>query len=323
MAGQVWEKNEYGGYFANPKLSSQVRFAAQTMQKFRQFVKPEPGFGAKQGETLLLDIVNDTDDDTGETPIKETEKTPETRAQITQTSVTVHEYGRKIPYTGKLESLSQYSPSDKFSVAIRNNMARGLDRVAAAAFMDTPLVMTPTGSVSAKTHTFSTTGTATATASRHIAWDDMIEIKAYLSQECCAPTYDGENFIGIGNSYTIAAMQKDPDWQEAKNYGDPASRFTGEIGKTNGIRWIEENNYFRGSGANKNYLGSGSYRGVGIVFGADAVVEAVAVAEELRADPPTDGGRFKSIQWYALLGMALVWSSTTKGHARAIKIQSL
>lgn len=322
MPQQVWSQNTLGGYFAAPTLSKQVRHAAQSMQKFRQFVRPEPGFAKKSGDTMYLTIVSDTDDDTGDTPIQETEKTPETQAQISRVEVKVYEYGRKIPYTGKLEDLSEFSPSDTFSVAVRNHMARSLDRAAAAAFITTPVVVTPTGTTSSKTQTFSTSGSPGGTASRHLSFEDFIEIKAYMSQVLKAPKYDGENYIAILNEYALAAIQKDPDWQEAKNYGDPASRFTGEVGKINGVRIIGENNYFSGSGANKNYLGSGTYRGCGIVFGADAVVEGVAVAEELRADPPQDIGRSKAIAWYALLGFKLVWEAATQGHARVIRIAS-
>ena len=75
--------------------------------------------------------------------------------------------------------------------------------------------------------------------------------------------------------------------------------------------------------ANKNFLGSGTYRGCGVVFGADAVAEAVAVAEELRADPPTDMGRSKSIGWYFLGGWKLVWANSIQGHARIVRIASL
>lgn len=323
MPEQVWQTNALGGYFASPKLSKQIRHAAQPLMKFRQFVKPEPGYAKKSGDKILVNIVQDTDDDTGDTPIQETQKVPETQAQTIRVEVSVNEYGRKIPYTGKLEDLSEISPSDTFSVAIRNHMARSLDRACAAAFITTPIVMTPTGTVSSKTQNFSTSGSPTDTATRHIAWDDFIEIKAYMKQVLKSPTFDGENYIGVANSYTMAAIEKDPTWRESKLYGDPASLFTGEIGKTSGIRWIEENSFFSGSAANKNFLGSGTYRGCGVVFGADAVAEAVAVAEELRADPPTDMGRSKSIGWYFLGGWKLVWANSTQGHARIVRIASL
>ena len=139
-----------------------------------------------------------------------------------------------------------------------------------------------------------------------------------MSQELKAPPYDGENYVCIGNSYTRSAFEKDPTWQEAKNYGDPSARFTGEVGKISKIRFIEENNYF------SNYLGTTSYRGVGVVFGLDTVVQAVAQMEELRSDIPKDMGRDKSIGWYALLGFKNIWQTdTAAGKARSMLITSL
>lgn len=316
MAGQVWSANTLGGFFASPKLSKDIRHVAQPLQKFRQFTKTEQGYAKKSGESMLIDVVSNVADAGGE--IQENEKVPETKVTISQVTVTAREYGQKIPWTGKLEDFSEISLENHLSIALRDSMGKTLDNAAAAQFVATPLSVTPTGTTSSKTQTWGTTaGTAPGTATRDLSWEDCIEINARLKQVWKAPTWDGENFIGITNAYGSAVVQKDPDWKDAKKYADPAGLFVGEIGKTPGIRWIEETNYL------SNYLGATTYRGAGVVFGRDAVAQIVAVAEELRADPPTDLGRSKAIGWYALLGFKLVWSTASVGEARAMYITSL
>jgi hypothetical protein len=49
MAQQRWAVSADGGYLANPQLSKELRVAAQPLMRFRQFVRPEPGFGKKKG----------------------------------------------------------------------------------------------------------------------------------------------------------------------------------------------------------------------------------------------------------------------------------
>jgi len=303
-----------GGFFATNKLSKDIRHLGQALQKFRQFTKVEQGYAKKSGESMLVDIVSDVADAGGS--ISETSKVPETRVTISQVTVTANEYGQKIPYTGKLEDFSEISLDNHLSMALRDSMSKTLDAAAYAQFILGAYVFTPTGSVSTKTNTISSTGSAGTIATRHMSWEDFEEISAYLSQVLKAPLYDGENYIGVINSYTRAAIRKDSDWKDAKHYGDPAALFTGEVGKIGNVRCVEETYNL------PNTLGTTTYRGSGIVFGRDAVAQVIAVAEELRSDPPTDLGRSKSIGWYALLGYKLLWTSTTAGEARTMRIHS-
>lgn len=312
---QLWTPNSTGGYFASPKLSKDIRKVAQPMMKFRQFTKIEKGYAKKSGDSILIDIVSNLADKGGK--LDEQTKTPETKFSISQLSVSAYEYGNKVPYTGKLEDFSEISVDNQLAMALRDDMAKVLDSAAGDEFTATKLTMVPTGSVSSKTQTFDTSGTPSQTATRNFAWEDCIEIAAYLKQVQKAPTWDGENYIGVCNAYASAVIQKDPDWKDAKHYGDPGALFTGEIGKTASIRWIEETHYL------PNYLGTTTYRGAAVVFGRDTVAQVIATAEELRSDPPQDMGRSKSIGWYALLGFKNIWSSTDEGQARSIYVTSL
>jgi len=59
-----------------------------------------------------------------------------------------------------------------------------------------------------------------------------------------------------------------------------------------------------GSSAGTNQLGEG------VIFGAEAVIEGIAVPEELRQKIPTDYGRSHGLAWYAILGYEKMWKAT-------------
>jgi len=69
-------------------------------------------------------------------------------------------------------------------------------------------------------------------------------------------------------------------------------------------------------------VGSSSVLGEAIFFGADPVIEAVAVAEEIRAKIPEDYGRSKGVAWYALLGFENVWDFSTDSEDHIVVVRS-
>jgi hypothetical protein len=79
---------------------------------------------------------------------------------------------------------------------------------------------------------------------------------------------------------------------------------------------IEETNFL------KNTTGSNSNKGESVFFGRDAVMEGVAIPEEIRAKIPTDYGRSKGLAWYALLGFQRIWDLTNDGEERIIFVGS-
>ena len=99
---------------------------------------------------------------------------------------------------------------------------------------------------------------------------------------------------------------------------DPQAKFNGEVGRIEGIRFIESNH------ANAlGKVGTSSVLGEGVVFGEDGVVMAEALTPELRAAMPTDFGRSKAVAWYGQLEFGLVWDTGNAGEARIIHVGSL
>lgn len=313
--GQNWQTASEGGYLANPKLSRQLRWAALPLLRFRQFVRPEPGFGKNAGDRVEILRVSNAQTAGGQ--LQEDQETPITKVLISKTAIQVTEYGNAIQYTQKLENLAEFDPENIVQEALRRDMAEVLDKACANAFLSTPYVYTPTGTYSNPTYNLTTNGSPGATATRNMtAWDIRQIVKLMKSKLFRIPPYDGENYICITSVGGASAILDDKDFIEAAKYGDPERLFSGELGRYHKVRFIEENNVLN------DVLGGTNYAGEMVFFGLDPVVELVVVPEEIRADLPRDGGRFKKLMWYYLGGFGLSFWETGAGLCRVIKVAS-
>ncbi len=307
---QRWAVAAEGGYLAAPELSKQLRYAAQPLMRFRQYVRAIPGHGRKKGDTILFDRVSNV-----QTPgrrISELEKMPETGVTISQGSLVVDEYGNAVPFTGKLEDLSQFDVEDILMRTLRDDAAKTLDTQVGNTFRACRVVATPNTSGTVFSETGSPGGTANKSVDSAFIKDVVDEMKAkYL-----VPPYDGENYIAIVSVKAARKIKDSTDFVEAAKFGDPERLFAGEIGRYYGVRFIEETNVLSGT------LGTTSFNGEMIVFGQDPVVEGIVVPLELRAKVPTDYGRDKGLAWYYMGGWALTWDTAKPGEAKVVRVWS-
>lgn len=311
--GQTWSPDASGGYLANDTLSKKVRHAAQPQMRARQFVRKEPGYGKNKGDTVLFDrIANVT---TGGGTISELTSMPEDTFVISQGSCVVNEYGNSVPFTGKLEALAEFDVENITMKALKNDMAKVLDAAAMDQFQAAPLKAIPEGTVAVPTTTFETTLAAVADRDAQVA--DVKNIIDEMKSTYKVPPFDGENYICICSVGFARKIKDDPDWEDAAKYGDPERLFRGEIGRYYGCRFVEETNTL------SNTIGAAAtYKGEAVFFGEDPVVEAVAVAEELRSKIPTDYGRDKGLAWYALIGWKITYDTATAGTLKIVHFTS-
>lgn len=313
MAGQQWSVAADGGYLANPQLSKDLRREALPLMKFRQFVRVVPGFGKGKGDTVLFDRVSKVQTAGGK--LTEGTPIPETKVLISREQLVIDEWGNSIPYTGKLEALAQWDPNNIVERALRDDMAMTLDKAVGEVFKSTLLKYVPQGTTSAPSGLF-TTNLGTTAATRPFSVFDLKEIIDAMKSTYRIEPYDGQDYIAVGSVGFTRALKDDPDWEEAVKYGDPSRLFTGEVGRLYGCRFVEETNVL------SNVLGTTTYKGEAVFFGADPVVEAVAIPEEIRAKIPEDYGRSKGVAWYALLGFGLTFATANPGEVRVIHVTS-
>lgn len=309
MGQQIFATNSLGGFFTNNQLSQQIRYKAQTLQKFRQFVDMESAAGANRGNKVFFDKVSNISTSGG--TLTETDTIPKRNYTITQGTLTMTEYGNSIPYTQKVKTLSDIMVPDTVRTVLQNDMRVTLDSAAATQFMTNDYVATITNTA---TTTFGTGGTPLATAGANMSDKNVRDIIDRM-KILLIPKREDDNYVSVASTNSIRGLY---DFFEAKaqlTTIDPLYR--GEVGRYYGCRFVEETNFL------SNAKGSNALYGQACFFGADAVREGIAIPEEIRVGIPTDFGRDQAIAWYALLGFQQVWDFSSDGQTRIITVDSL
>jgi N4-gp56 family major capsid protein len=304
MAGQVWQTNSLGGFMWSPNLSRKLRTALQPMVRFRQFCDAREAFGKGKGDTFNWNVYSDVATQGG--TLNETDVMPETNFTITQSSLTVTEYGNSVPFTKKLDDLSEHPVTEIIHKVLKNDARKALDSAAYDQFALTPVRIQGDSATSiVVTENSTPAGQSVAFAKEHakLIADEMAERDI--------PTFDGTHYMAIARPSTLRGFKDDLEaihqyvsegWHVIMN---------GEKGRYEGIRYCEQTNIAAEGWANTDAI---------FFFGSDTVVEAFSIQEEIRGKIPTDYGRSRGVAWYALLGYGLV--HTAAAQARILKWDS-
>jgi N4-gp56 family major capsid protein len=315
MGQQLFATNSLGGYFTNNTLSSQIRYQAQTMQRFRQFTDMEPAAGAGRGEKVFFNKISNISTAGG--TLSETDTIPKRNYTILQGTLSMTEYGNSIPFTQKLKTLAEIQVPETVRTVLTNDMKVVLDSAAAVQFKTVDYIATITNTA---TTTFGSQGTCLATAGANMSDKNVRDIVDRM-KVLLIPKRADDNYVCVASTNSIRGLY---DFFEAKaNLTHLSTAYRGEMGQYYGCRFVEETNYL------SNADGSNGLYGEAVFFGADAVREGIAIPEEIRVGIPIDYGRDQGIAWYALLGFQQVWSfagiknGQADGQTRIIKVDSL
>jgi hypothetical protein len=310
MAGQVWQTNNLGGFMWSANLSRKLRTALQPMVRYRQFCDAREAFGLGKGELFNWNVYSDVSVAGG--TLVETASMPESNFTITQASLTITEYGNSVPFTKKLDDLSEHPVTEVIHKVLKNDARKALDSAAHDQFLLTPLRF-----VGLTTTTFSFTTNSTPSANNNSALlqfhvreisDEMVERDI--------PTFDGVNFFAIARPRTYRSFKNELELVHQYVSEGWHVIMNGEKGRYDGIRFIEQTNIAAATNFSTNNKSDEAF-----FFGADTVVEAFAIPEEIRGKIPTDFGRSRGIAWYAELGYGL--AQTAQLQSRIIKWDSL
>ena len=312
MAGQIWLTNSLGGYMYSDQLSKVLRFAVQPLCKFRQFadVKDAAVQGKGKGDTFHWNVYSDIA--TQGTTLVETTTMPESNFTITQGTMTITEYGNSVPYSGKLDDLSEHPVKEVINKVLKNDAKRAFDIGAHAQFNATPLRVVPTGGTATDSVALTTNGTATATNNVAMGTGHVKAI-VDLMKERNIPPYEGDDYFSIAHPTTLRKFKN--DLEAIKQYTSEGFGMiaNGEVGRYENTRFVEQNNIAKASWSN----GKSNWA---FFFGGDTVAEGIAVPEEMRGKIPTDFGRSRGIAWYYLGGFGLV--HTVAAQAKVVKWDS-
>ena len=292
-----------------------MRIVAQPLQRQRQFVQVKGAKGSGRGDKLFFDKNDNVQTAGGQ--LTETTTIPEAQFLIRQGTLTLQEYGLAIPWTGKLEALSELDVENAVVVALTNDQRKVLDSQVGIQMTSAQLKAV---NVTTASLAITTNGTATETATSNLTGANLRAI-ADDARKRNIPFYDGMSYICIGSVNLLSGMFSDTataGWTDVSKYTAEfaTSLHRGEIGKYYFVRFVEETNFY------PNNIGNGGNKGAGVLFGADAVMEGVAIPEEIRAKVPSDYGRSQGLAWYFLGGWQKIWDEANDGDERIYHITS-
>lgn len=318
MSGQLWATATDGGYMYSDKLSSVLRTALQPATKFRQFCDAKDATPEGYGKTLhagenfhwnvYLNVA------TQGTTLTETSTIPQTQFKVVQGTLTVTEYGNSVPYTGKLDDLSEHPVTEVIHRVLKNDARKAFDVAAHAQFNATPLIVQADGGTSTSDTVLYTNGTATATNSVHLGKEHVKDIIDTMKERDIEP-YMADDYFCISHPSTLRSFKN--DLESVHQYVDRGFQMIlfGEVGRYEGCRFVEQTNIAK-------QVPSAGVGGWAFFMGGDTVAEAIVIPEEIRGKIPTDYGRSKGIAWYGLEGFGLVHpgdSSDNIGQVRILK----
>lgn len=290
MAGQVWGTNSLGGFAYSDNLSTYLRTDLQTRTRFRQFADAKEAFGLGIGDTFRWNHYSDVASEGGQ--LDETEVMPETNFTINQDSLTIAEFGNSVPYTKKLDDLSEQPIKEIIRKVLANDARKVLDTQCYNQFNLSPLRVTASSSTAVQ---IVTTGTPVIAHQAEMN-SDHVKLVADEMSERDIPTYDGNHYMAIFRPRALRALKDDLEAIHQYTTEGWHVIMNGEKGRYEGIRFVEQTNI---AAADFTYSDRGFF------FGQDTVIEAFAIPEEIRGKIPTDFGRNRGVAWYAELGYGI------------------
>lgn len=309
MTGMVWSTPSRGGYLYADNLDKHLRMALQNTCKFRQFADPkEDALGLHKGNTYRWDRISTIANRGG--PIGELQRMPESQATIGQSELTIQEFGNSVPYTGLLDLLSELAVKDAIDQVLRDDARGTLDRMVAYQYFQTPL---RAAAASSTTDIVLTTNSATATTNDVKLGLGHVKAISDTMKDRNIPAYDGDDYAAISHASTLTNVRD--EMEDIHQYTETGINliFRGEIGRYRNVRFAEQTEVPKGhandaafstSSASSNYIYTATSDAWNnaksswvLFFGADTVIEAPAVPEEVRAKIPEDFGRSHGLAW--------------------------
>lgn len=333
MSGQIWSVADEGGYLWAPNLSEYLRLQNLPVVKWRQLcdvrendADGKPLVGKGRGEKWYWNVF--TKLSSKGRALDETERMPETGFKVTQYSGTMTEYGQAVPYTGKLDDLSEQPIKEIIRKLLKIDVAETFDVAAWTQFNQTPLWVQATSGTSTTAVTTGTDGIPTVANNVAFGKGHVEPISTFM-KERGIPAYEAGDYLAVGRPSAFIQLKSDLESIQTYTETGLAQIKNGEIGRYRGIRFIEQTHIPAGGAYDSTTYnpqdGTADAWNNGksdwIYFmGADTVAEGIAVPEEIRGKIPDDYGRGRGIAWFALEGFGLSHPDAT--NARVVKWDS-
>jgi len=306
------------GYLTNTKLNKVFQREAQPLLKFRQFTSMKNALGKNQGETVNWLRVSNVSNHGKK--IAETSTMPETNQPLTWGTLTVDEYGNSIPFTFKIETLSEFDIKSIVREGLLDDAVKVIDGEIEREFNKTPLRYVGTATAG---KVITTNSVATATNSSVLNSYHVRKMRLELEKRN-VPTWSGD-YVMICSLEALESLEGAIESIHQYTESGITKIFNGEVGRLHGVRFVKDSFASRytydstaGTATLKTWVNDLSLEGY--MFGAPTVKEGLVVPEEIRMKVTTDYGRSKGLGWYGLFGWSLMWEA--EANARIIKWDS-
>lgn len=304
----AWVWDAPSGTYKDHALSTEIRREAVADTIVMKFLRPEPGYGKGKGQSITITRIL-------QLPIagrvSEMDRLPSGRPAIQTKSVTVSEWGYKIPVTEFEKNLTHFDIMNPFQAALRDQMAITMDKMSADALKLTPYKFIPAAAGSV----FDTDGTPSTLSDKNLDVGDLRLIRDEL-RKLKVPPFRGGKFVGLVSTRAARGLKNDPEY---KDWNAPQN---GELLMGSRLKDIEDIMLYETNhtGALSDLVGSSTVCGEALFFGADPGFLAVVDNPELRTGLPDDLGRFRETGWVGTIEAGLSWEIAAQ--ARVIHVTS-
>lgn len=302
MAGQAYGTPTLGEY-SLPYLTSWFRTVAQPLMRFRQLCDVKEAIGTRKGNTFNWDVFSNIVTGATVAGIGEDTAMPTSSFTIGIGTCTIGEYGNSIPMTRKLKDMSEYDVKSVIRQTLVNDMAKTIDKAIFMKFLGGSLIAQASGAAGTDAVNIALitdgSGDSANNATSGLTTAHVLNIVDTM-KELNIPTFDGSSYICVSHPSTLGRIRGS---MISTGYYTESGRkdiMSGEIGTFAGVRFIEQTNVSKVVAT-----APGVGNGWALFVGGEAMVEAVAVPEELIEKEVTDYGRSLGLAWYANLGFAL------------------
>ncbi len=292
----AWIWHAPTGTYKNHALSSNIRMEAIADVQFMKFLRPEPGYGKSKGENVTITRIM-------QLPlagrVSETDRLPSGRPAIQTKSVSVSQWGFKIPMTKFEQNLAHFNMMNPFQQTLRNQMSMTMDVMAADALKTTPTkyIPTTTGGV------FDTDGTPSTLSDKNLGISDLRKIWDEMRGNLKIPTFRNGRYVGILSTRAARGLKNDPEYKDWLAPSTTAPLLTGQLKDVENFALFETNHL----DALADLVGTSTTTGEAIFFGADAGFLVVIENPEIRAGIPEELGTFQEVGWVGTLEAGLTW----------------
>ncbi len=306
----AWVWDVPTGTFKNHALSSKIRREAIADVQFMKFLRPEPGYGKHRGEAITITRIL-------KLPlagrVSETDRLPSGRPAIQTKSVTVSQWGFKIPMTTFEQDLAHFNMMNPFQATLRDQMSLTMDVMGADALKTTPYKYIPT----AAGGTFDTDGTPSTLSDKNLGISDLRKLWDEMKGVLKVPTFRNGKYIGILSTRAARGLKNDPEYKDWLAHTTSAPLLTGQLPAVVENFALFESNH---TDALLDLVGASTTTGEAVFFGQDAGFTIEAQTPELRAGIPEELGTFREVGWVGTIEAGLTWEVAAQ--ARVIHVTS-